>query len=505
MQTYYKICVFFVLGIPIISGLEKDVPERNQKLISSFQIVRFPNDACVGSATRNGTCYTSQECADKSGTSSGSCADGFGVCCTFVVNECGGTTSENSTAWTMPDDLPATANTCGLTVCPSTDICSLRLDFTTFVITGPSTKSTMSVRRRLGTPVGNILDLAYVAEGSSYATNCLVDIFTATSASSSSSPPAVCGNLQNEHMYVEADSDRCNMLQFNLGANGAVLPAAGTTTDRGVAAFPTRNWDITISHIECTSSTLPPAGCTKYYFSPLGVARLTSYNFGTAAGSSHLASQHERFCVRQERGNCIGCFSAAAVINVQISGSSAIAAVHTQAGSCCGYHTQDFGALGVTNTLIQNVDGMATATTTQPGFDCLIIPGAFVSVTTAVGAPTVHGTAAIATTNLQATLVAGIVGNVPAPPQICGNGAGLGIGAADLSTAANDQGAAVQAGAAVNLSICTRNAPFTLEFMSDDLEGQGATAAQSENVALATNNRGFQIEVTQLPCTAAAG
>ena len=41
--------------------------------------------------------------------------------------------------------------------------------------------------------------------------------------------------------------------------------------------------------------------------------------------------------------------------------------------------------------------------------------------------------------------------------------------------------------------------------MSDDLEGQGATAAQSENVALATNNRGFQIEVTQLPCTAAAG
>ena len=99
---------------------------------------------------------------------------------------------------------------------------------------------------------------------------------------------------------------------------------------------------------------------------------------------------------------------------------------------------------------------MATATTTQPGFDCLIIPGAFVSVTTAVGAPTVHGAAAIATTNLQATLVAGIVGNVPAPPQICGNGAGLGIGAADLSTAANDQGAAVQAGAAVNLSICSK-------------------------------------------------
>ena len=28
-----------------------------------------------------GTCYTAEECEDNSGTASGSCADGYGVCC----------------------------------------------------------------------------------------------------------------------------------------------------------------------------------------------------------------------------------------------------------------------------------------------------------------------------------------------------------------------------------------------------------------------------------------
>ena len=27
-------------------------------IVSTFQIVRFPNDACTGSSKRNGTCYT---------------------------------------------------------------------------------------------------------------------------------------------------------------------------------------------------------------------------------------------------------------------------------------------------------------------------------------------------------------------------------------------------------------------------------------------------------------
>eukprot|EP00094_Tigriopus_californicus_P013712 TCALIF_13269-PA protein Name:"Protein of unknown function" AED:0.59 eAED:0.59 QI:0/0/0/0.33/0/0.33/3/0/68 len=41
----------------------------------------FTNDPCVGQGNRNGTCYTTAECASKGGLSSGTCAQGYGVCC----------------------------------------------------------------------------------------------------------------------------------------------------------------------------------------------------------------------------------------------------------------------------------------------------------------------------------------------------------------------------------------------------------------------------------------
>ena len=54
---------------------------ENQTFVFGYNIFLFQNDMCVGSSSRNGTCYTESECEDKSGTAAGSCADGFGVCC----------------------------------------------------------------------------------------------------------------------------------------------------------------------------------------------------------------------------------------------------------------------------------------------------------------------------------------------------------------------------------------------------------------------------------------
>jgi len=520
MQTYYTICVLLLVGIQAILCLENDDEVRNKKLISSFQIVKFPNDACDGSGTRNGTCYTTQECADKGGESSGSCADGFGVCCTFTITNCGSTSNENNTAWTMPTTLPDTETACSLTVCPSEEICSLRLDFTTFVINGPSVVSTGQVRRRLGTPVGNLLDATYTKSGSSYATNCMVDVFTTTSASVSTNAPAVCGTLTGEHMYIEADGDRCNKLQFNLASVEAALPALTVTNTRGVAAFAQRAWDLTVTQIACTSEVLPPPGCTKYYYNSAGAfdASITSYNF--VSNTAHLASQHERICIRRERGRCIGCFAVlgTTLANFAISGRADNAAVHTN--GCCGYNTMgnadglftNGNSFGDGEGFFANAVGY-----TQKGFDCVIIPGAFVHVADALGTPTAAGTAAANLANLQATVFNANAGNVPAPPQICGQGAGLGIGAPSVQSAAFTSvagagNAVLQAnanivtqgnaiGPNIAASICTRNVPFTLEFMSDDLEGLGyGNAADSENAAAATN-RGFQIEFAQLACT----
>merc|ERR1712141_510524 len=178
MQGQFIAVLCLALTTHSALGSEDGVDKRDEKLISTFQIVRFPNDVCIGSNSRNGTCYTSAECSDKSGTSSGSCADGFGVCCTFVVSTCGSTTAENLTYWKNPTTV-STGN-CELTVCPvSDDICSLRLDLTTFVITGPSSYTVVAVRRRFGQVMGDEEDVAYDRSGSSLATNCQTDSFSA--------------------------------------------------------------------------------------------------------------------------------------------------------------------------------------------------------------------------------------------------------------------------------------------------------------------------------------
>ena len=38
-----------------------------------------------------------QECMDRQGSASGSCAAGFGVCCVFLASTCGSTVKENCT------------------------------------------------------------------------------------------------------------------------------------------------------------------------------------------------------------------------------------------------------------------------------------------------------------------------------------------------------------------------------------------------------------------------
>merc|ERR1711935_555824 len=135
-----KLCLSITLIIGFLSATTL-AEERNAKLLSLFNIVTFPNDPCDAD-TKNGTCYTTEECSNKGGTNDGSCASGYGVCCTFSLS-CGSTIAENNTYW---ESGGSEVGSCGVTICPcSTNICKLRLDFDTFVITGPSTLTTAVV------------------------------------------------------------------------------------------------------------------------------------------------------------------------------------------------------------------------------------------------------------------------------------------------------------------------------------------------------------------------
>ena len=92
-----------------------------------FNVVRFPNDACGSADNFNGTCYTASECSALGGSSSGTCASGFGVCCVFSL-ACGGRTSANTSYATITSfSVTNDRDPCTYTYCKnSDDVCKLR-------------------------------------------------------------------------------------------------------------------------------------------------------------------------------------------------------------------------------------------------------------------------------------------------------------------------------------------------------------------------------------------
>merc|ERR1711936_1443716 len=130
------------LAIPDQDAPIKQDSPRKEKLFSLFSVVTFPNAGCSSlDSSRNGTCYTSTECESKSGTKSGNCAAGFGVCCLFIVKDTSTTINENCTYIQNPS-FPSvydaqTALTYTVKKCADR-VCSVRLDFESFTTVGPS-------------------------------------------------------------------------------------------------------------------------------------------------------------------------------------------------------------------------------------------------------------------------------------------------------------------------------------------------------------------------------
>ena len=136
---------------------------ENLTVLSLFTIVRFANSFCYGSNGYNGTCLTTAECALSGGTSSGSCAAGFGVCCTsksnyFVWNKLateesftlvfvstsGSTITKNNTYWTNPGYSSSFTTSGQYSVYVKkidSNICQLRLVELTTTTQPPNTNS----------------------------------------------------------------------------------------------------------------------------------------------------------------------------------------------------------------------------------------------------------------------------------------------------------------------------------------------------------------------------
>ncbi|KAK4321738.1 hypothetical protein Pmani_007478 [Petrolisthes manimaculis] len=226
------------------------LPSRDDKLLSIFTLVRFPNVVCsVGSTS--GTCLTPHDCTRLAGTQLGSCADNFGVCC-YIEVSCGGTSSTNGTHLVSPG-YPATytnALTCTITFTRTPQhTCQLRLDFLEF----------------------------------------------------ESFPPDQYGKCVEDQMKVDGEPKfqyLCGTSppdwHFYLDVAGKPNPTVFTFLTTSSTFV--RKFKIRISTIPCHQRI--PGGCGQYFTSTTGT--IQSFNYG----GFYLAGVDYAICFRKEKDMC---------------------------------------------------------------------------------------------------------------------------------------------------------------------------------------------------------
>ncbi|XP_059088934.1 uncharacterized protein LOC131885026 isoform X2 [Tigriopus californicus] len=261
-------CSLVLIGSVASDNVNNSTNARQKRLFSIFNVVTFKNDPCTTTGTGNlgGTCMTSSECASKSGSASGNCAAGFGVCCLFIVSEeCGSTITINQNCtYIRNNGNPTPDMTAGQTctfdfkrICDN--LCQIRLDF-----------------RTLSTLVS--------ATGTCGTAEDAVTVSSPFSSSANAFPPTVCGSLTGQHMY------------FETGTSG---DSAGTLSIAKGTGAGSRTFDIKATYYTCDNLAKAPPGCTQYFTGQSG--SFQSYNH---AGGQLLTDQLYKNCFRQELGFC---------------------------------------------------------------------------------------------------------------------------------------------------------------------------------------------------------
>lgn len=301
-----------VLGTTLVSALPEDA-EHRKKAIGIFNIVKFPNDVCIsGSANQNGTCYTAEECTSRDGVASGTCADGYGVCCIITIS-CGSTSAENCTYLTQTasnapnvDSSPDDSRACTYKICPrDSSIRRIRFDLTTFSIAGPvGIVGNEAALFAAGPVIGNTI-AGSATLGPSIG-QCNTDTF---SISGTRGPyPTICGMNSGQHMIVDTDGTTCVTASFSFGLE---------TSSRSYTIH-------ALQYAEGHTMAGDP-GCLQYYTGDTGTA--STFNWQGRADlitSVHLANQDYNVCVRNNVGSCRICWAETNAAAAGAAGSFAI-------------------------------------------------------------------------------------------------------------------------------------------------------------------------------------
>jgi len=335
-MAWKQVAILAILAILGTCAVAEQDDRRHKRAIGIFNVVKFPNDACdADSSAMNGTCYTQEECSSLSGTASGTCAEGYGVCCVITIG-CGESTSENGTFLSqMASTTPAVDTTggqsCTYTICPrTTSVSRIRLDLTTFIIGDP---------KAAGEDGGGG---GAAGQGANFAIGkCIDDAFAVTGA------PEICGINSGQHMIVDNDGSSCVTATFSYGATAS-----------------SRSYTIQVTQFESTNEMGGPAGCLQFYTGLTGV--VNTFNFDAAASSTHLANQHYDVCVRRAVDRCNICWTPVGAKGAQ-GGPQGTFGV-SNAASADGAATN-----GIDGTCFAQADG-SVATTLTDSDDFILIP-----------------------------------------------------------------------------------------------------------------------------------
>merc|ERR1712117_388891 len=291
----------------------------------------------------------------------------------------GSSSANNSYAIISSYSTSSDADPCTYTFCKTNnDVCKLRIDFDTMVLTAPTTYAANP------TAASTYLHGAYIGD-------CNTDSLTVSNPGSAV-PPTICGYNTGQHMWVPA-SDSCNQINIDIDT--------GSTST-------TRKWQIKVTQYECGNMMAPEQDCLQYLTASSGT--IASFAFDTSASTTvattqyHLSNQYYDICIRRARGYCSLCFSpeitSTTTTNVASFGISAgsVAPAQTAAsGSYCS------GVTTINPTAASNVgygdyleivrlqDGTGSSTASGPATISRICGAIFDATTTSD--QTTHATA----------------------------------------------------------------------------------------------------------------
>ncbi|CAL4062112.1 unnamed protein product, partial [Meganyctiphanes norvegica] len=222
-----------------VEALDQKSTDREGKLLPSLfplvQIVTFENAPCKRDDGGSGVCYSQSECEQLGGDVSGTCAKGFGVCCSLHVTS--STIITNGTYFVNPG-YPGSYSNPGMRMVeikPPAGTCQILLNFDMFSIAPP-------------------------VDG-----DCSNDTFVVSGANSGLDIPVLCGENGGQHMYIDIDSseDPIKLIVTTSALNFA------------------RTWKIGVIFIGENDPCKAPNRCLQYHKETTG--KFMSFNYG--AGS----------------------------------------------------------------------------------------------------------------------------------------------------------------------------------------------------------------------------